>query len=93
MSCNRENVVWKTSGGTWSIGFFAYHQYGDDHEWDVEYDYSRFFWAATGYPSEQAAIAAWPGANPGAHLIISDPNADEVPSYDRMAEEYRRSCR
>lgn len=90
MSCNRENVVWKTANGTWGIGFFSYEVWGDDHEWDVDYDYSRFFWASTGHTGKQAAISAWHGANPGAHEIIEDPNDSRVPMYDAMAEQCLR---
>lgn len=38
MSVNRENVIWQSADGTWNRGFYAYDTWGEDHEWDVEYD-------------------------------------------------------
>lgn len=85
MSCNRENVVWKTAG-TWSIGFFDFYQTGDDPEWDVEY-LDRFMFASVGHPTEEAACDAWDGANPGGHTVYDTPSP-ETERFDRMAAEW-----
>lgn len=84
MSCNRENVTWKTRDGTWSIGFFDFHQVGDDHEWDVEYDSDRFHWVSTGHATYEEARDAWDGANPGGGHLYHTPS-DTTDRYDRMA--------
>ena len=87
MSCNRENVVWKNREGLWSIGFFDFYQTGEDHEWDVEYDHSSFTFASVGHDSEEAAHAAWDGANPGASTIYEEASA-ETDAFDEMAAKY-----
>ena len=90
MSLNRENVIWKSRNGTWSIGFFHCYSVGDtsdpdyDPEWDVEYDYDTFDWASTGHPTEDAAYKAWDGANPGGYTVLATPG-DETDRYDKMA--------
>lgn len=91
MSCNRENVTWKTAG-TWSIGFFDFYETGDtsdpdwDSEWDVEY-LDRFMFVSTGHPTPEAAYEAWDGANPGGTTIYDTPSP-ETERYDRMAAEW-----
>jgi hypothetical protein len=87
MSCNRENVIWKSRDGTWGRGFYDYWQTGEDHEWDVEYDYSRFNFASVGHPSEEAAHASWHGANPGGSTIYEEPCA-ETDEFDQLADKY-----
>jgi hypothetical protein len=87
MSVNRENVIWKSRNGTWGIGFYDYYQTGEDYEWDVEYDYSCFNFASVGHVSEDAAHAAWRGANPGGSTIYSEPSA-ETDRFDEMAAKF-----
>jgi hypothetical protein len=87
MSCNRENVIWKDRTGKWSIGFFDFHQNGDDPEWDVEYDHSSFNFASVGHDSAESAYAAWRGTNPGGSVICTEPTA-ETDRYDEMAAKY-----
>lgn len=95
MSFNRENVIWQSANGTWSIGFFeCFEVNGDggrnDPEWDVEYNYEKFDWASTNHSTKEAARKAWHGANPGGGetLSYSKENSDECDGYDRMAKEY-----
>lgn len=65
MSFNRENVIWQSENGTWSIGFYKVMWTGEDPEWDVDYDYDHFEWVSTGHRSESEAASSWTGANPG----------------------------
>ena len=73
MSYHRENVIWQSADGTWGRGFFetyATKDWGDDDyddEWDVDYNYDSFNWVSVGHPTEEAARAAWDGANPGGY--------------------------
>ena len=94
MSFNRENVVWQSKDGSWNIGFFDSHtspsRWDDedyDPEWDVEYDYNKFFFASVGHPTELSAAQAWKGANPGGGWTVrySKENAEDIARYDRMA--------
>jgi hypothetical protein len=85
MSCNRENVIWKSKNGTWSRGFFEFYQTGDDHEWDVEYIHSSFHWVSTGHASREEANKSWGGSNPGGYWIHDKTDAD-TDRYDEMAE-------
>lgn len=90
MSFNRENVIWQSHNGTWSRGFFPADVYGDDPEWDVDYDFERFGWVATGLASEQAAEDAWTGANPGGWSSYPFERDDKgsvarAAKYDQMA--------
>lgn len=92
MSCNRENVIWKSRDGLWSIGFFDYYDVNTDsedwdHEWDVEYVYSVFNFASVGHATMESAMKAWEGANPGCHDVYEEPN-ETTDKYDRMAKEY-----
>lgn len=97
MSFNRENVVWQSSDGTWSRGFFTVHEMWDvedfDPEWDVEYDTSTFEWASVGHATEEAAYAAWDGANPGGSTVLewtADPGTQaRCARYDVMAADLR----
>lgn len=88
MSLNRENVIWQSADGTWNRGFFVVHVHGPDHEWDVDYDMGAFEWVTTGHPTEEAARAAWDGANPGSSDIVAhdEQTAGECATYDRMAQ-------
>lgn len=89
MSCNRENVVWKTHDGTWSIGFYDFWETGDDDtrdpEWDVEYDYKKFHWVSTGHATDLMAKEAWTGANPRCYQTHEDLN-DRTDRFNAMAE-------
>ena len=94
MSFNRDNVVWQSEDGTWSRGFFGADVYGDDPEWDVEYDYQRFEWASTGHRTERSAEDSWHGANPGMHTIwlhAADP--DRCRNFDGMAQALKARVR
>lgn len=94
MSFNRENVIWRSASGVWSIGFYVVHEsvgpFGDDDEydpeWDVDYDYDSFEWASTGHASEDEAIRSWKGANPGMHAIES--RAERIAELDAMLKEF-----
>ena len=88
MSCNRENVIWKSRNGSWNRGYFDYYQTGEDYEWDVEYNHDRFNWVATGLASKEEANLAQPGANPGGYELQDTPNAD-TDRYDQMAADYQ----
>lgn len=70
MSLNRENVIFQMPDGRWARGFYAYTVTGEDYEWDVEYDDTRFEWLRTGFATERAADEAWDGANPGSYSIV-----------------------
>ncbi len=94
MSFNRENVIWRSANGVWSIGFYTVHEsvgpFGDDDEydpeWDVDYDYGSFAWASTGHVSQEDAIAAWKGANPGMHTIEN--RTERAVELDAMLKEF-----
>lgn len=95
MSFNRENIAWQGQDGKWSIGFyecFEVNQDDDDFdpEYSVEYDFSRFEWAATGVATMKAAFNAYRGANPGHHSVLewSDKSKAEIAKLDSMAAEY-----
>lgn len=79
MSTGHENVVWQSSDGTWSRGFYlAQRYYGDDDsDPEVEYDQNEFEWVSTGHPTEQAAHASWRGANPGHSTSLAQPTTPE----------------
>jgi hypothetical protein len=85
MSCNRENVTWKSKDGSWGRGFYDFYQTGEDHEWDVEYYHERFHWASTGHATEEDAHLAWTGANPGGGHVHETPSA-ETDKFDEMAK-------
>lgn len=71
MSYYHANVVWQSSDGTWSRGFYTDMGAGgcdcgdETHEWCREFDSSSFQWVSTGHPTEDAAYKAWDGSNPG----------------------------
>jgi hypothetical protein len=90
MSFNRENIVWRSKDGRWSIGFYETTWVGSesdgyDPEWDVEYDFDRFSWVSTGHPTEEAAHRAWDGANPGGSIIVEEYDPAECDKLDQMA--------
>lgn len=85
MSCNRENVTWKSRDGTWNRGFFDFYQTGEDHEWDVEYDYDQFHWISLGHATKQNAKDAWDGANPGGGHVYDTPS-EQTDRFDIMAQ-------
>lgn len=102
MSFNRDNVTWQSPDGTWNLGFYTVHEgmvYGDDEdydpEWDVDYDYESFEWVTTGHATENAARAAWKGANPGCTTIVtySAESAERVAELDEMARRHVASRR
>ena len=94
MSYNRENVVWQSKDGTWSMAFFRVSWEGSesegyDPEWDVEYDYSKFGLRvyATNEKSPDAAYERVTArtANPGGGWVISRlVNASQCDKYDAM---------
>jgi hypothetical protein len=85
MSCNRENVTWKSRDGTWNRGFYDFYQTGEDYEWDVEYDNDRFNWVSLGHATEEEANLSWDGANPGGGEVYHEPSA-ETDRFDAMAQ-------
>lgn len=94
MSTNRENVVWQAADGTWSRGFYAFEQTGPDAEWDVEYDFQSFWWASTGHQTEQAAIDAWHGSNPGGwSRATQDDNPAACERLDELVAKLRAEQR
>lgn len=88
MSFYRENVIWKSMDGTWSIGFYKTIWTGEDPEWDVIYDYDHFEWVSTGHRSEESANSSWKGANPGGGEVIPSGASTkaERKRLDNMAE-------
>jgi hypothetical protein len=87
MSVNRENVVWQSADGTWSIGVFDFWQTGEDHEWDVEYDRNSFMFLSTGHATDENAMDAWDGANPGGHSVyaFTPENAAAIARFNELA--------
>jgi len=95
MSFHRENVIWKSHNGLWSMGVFDCYQTGDDPEWDVEYNFNTFSWATTGHKSEQDAYQAWRddgGSNTGGGEVCETPN-NQTQQWDTMAAAYQNSLR
>lgn len=97
MSCNRENVTWKSRDGKWSIGFFECYPVNQDsddwdYEWDVEYNDDAFDWASTGHDSEEAAYQAWNGANPGGTTVYDEP-CEQTDRYDEMVAAWKATQR
>lgn len=95
MSFHRENVIWKSRNGKWSMGVFDCYQTGEDPEWDVEYDFGTFSWASTGHASEEAAYQAWRddgGSNTGGGEVQHEPS-EETDRWDIMATTYHNSLR
>lgn len=88
MSFSRENVIWRSRTGDWYIGFFEAHVWGDDPEWDVDYNFDAFQWASGPHRSADEAINSWHGANPGAHTHYDQPGAD-TDRFDKMFREYQ----
>lgn len=88
MSVNRENVTWKSNKtGKWYRGFFDYFQTGEDYEWDVEYDFDSFNWAAGPFDTYERADNSWDGANPGGRSQDEDdPRCDR---YDELFREHQ----
>lgn len=90
MSLNRENVTWPSPDGLWNIGFFEFYQTGEDHEWDVEYDYDHFSWCSVGHATREQANDAWHGPNPGGGEVYTTAN-EQTARYDRLAAEWQQS--
>lgn len=95
MSYHHENIAWQTENGTWGIGFYERISNGDnswdsdyDSEWDDDFNFEKFQWASTGHATEEKAMAAWRGANPGSSTAISwsKANAREILEYEDMAK-------
>jgi hypothetical protein len=104
MSLQRANVVFQSKNGLWSRAFFTVTddtsdaEYQPDDEdfdplWDVGYDYTSFGWVSTGHATEEDAVQAWFGANPGANdlALFSEGTADQIDEYEEMAREYTAS--
>ncbi|MEU8919546.1 hypothetical protein AB0D10_01245 [Kitasatospora sp. NPDC048545] len=96
MSLHRENVTWQSENGTWSIGFFAFeypNREDYDHEWDVIYDNTRFWWLSSGHADPDAAMDAYCAqeCNPGATTWIhwSKENSEEIARYGEMAAAFK----
>ena len=91
MSFHRENIIWKSSNDTWSMGVFDCYQTGDDPELDVEYDFNTFSWASTDHKSEEAAYQAWRddgGSNTGGGEVCETPDS-RTQQWDAMALAYQ----
>lgn len=93
MSLNRRNVIWQTSQGTWSIGFFAFESLNPDsphfdHEWDVKYDRNRFWWVSAGHADPDAALEAYcaENANPGDASTCFDWSTENATCIARFEE-------
>lgn len=89
MSFNRENAIWKTADRAgWRCGFYRAHVWGEDDEWDVNYDYDHFEWVSPLCGSQESARLSWDGANPGAWDIYDDPeHPEQARKFDAMADE------
>jgi len=92
MSCNRENISWQSPDKTWNSGFYDFTQIGEDHEWDVEYDFSTFRWVSTGWTTEEEAANAWLGANPGGGCTLTE-IGEKSARLDAMALEAAKAGR
>lgn len=95
MSFYHENIVWQREDGCWGIGFYKRISRGSsawesdyDPEWDDDFDYSEFFFARTGFATEQQAINSWRGSNPGHHEIMSytKKEAKQIAEYEDMVK-------
>jgi hypothetical protein len=93
VSKNRENVVWQSENGLWSIGFYTVLHPGNawedddyDDEWDVDYDFDSFEWGNSGFSTVEAAMRSWNGPNPGGTTQISwrEQNAEEIARLNEM---------
>lgn len=98
MSVNRENVIWQSPDGTWSRAFYDFYPVGqDDEDWDFEWgvEYTdEFNWLRTGLASEEEAVDAWNGANPGGWTTYSGPEyAERIAELDAKAQAYRAAAR
>lgn len=99
MSVNRENVTWPAADGTWNIGFWDYYEVERedgserDDEWDVEYRHDRFWWAASGAATPEAAYERFTAsnANPGGTTIVRTREGNEayVERLDALLVNYR----
>lgn len=94
MSLHRENVIWKSpTDGLWRRGFYNYREVGDpfsedfDPEWDVEYDYSSFFWTSDPCTTRDQADQSWTGPNPGCVEIATD--REDIAELDRFWRMHR----
>lgn len=91
MSVNRENAIWKSPvTGEWKMGLYSYEVTGEDYEWDVEYDYSRFSRVITGGKSAEDCIDKYcrTEANAGSYGVYEDTpdNANSVARFEQMHE-------
>jgi hypothetical protein len=94
MSFYHENIVWQREDGRWGIGFYKRVSNNSgwnsdyDAEWDDDFDHSQFSFARTGLLTEQQAMNAWHGANPGQYEVIEykKKNAKEIAEYEDMAK-------
>lgn len=89
MSCSRENVAWKSTNGTWNLGFYSCTVWGEDYEWDVDYDYSQFEWLSRGHATRENARESWQGSNTGMWVVESDP--ERVQELEKMAADFQRA--
>ncbi|MBC9706004.1 MAG: hypothetical protein H9W81_13730 [Enterococcus sp.] len=65
MSYHAEHVIWKSMDGTWAYGRYkrisnddnpnAWRDGSYDSEWDDDFDYHEFSFAANGFPTAEAA--------------------------------------
>lgn len=90
MSVNRENVVWQSKNKLWNLGFYAFEPVNEDDsdydsEWDVEYNFDEFWTVFVGYPTPEAAKAAWNGPSSGATTLVPY-SKDSAEMFDQMAQ-------
>lgn len=95
MSCNRENIIWKSPDGTWNRAFYDFSAANDlsdpefDYEWDVDYDFTKFWWASTSHATQEEALASWDGSNPYGYTLVVE-SSDETDKLDKMVQELRQ---
>lgn len=100
MSMNRENVTWQSEDGLWNLGMYTVldgNIFDEDYdpEWDVDYDFSSFWWVSTGHRTEEAAFDSWHGSNPGGSTVVahSPESAEDCARFDQMAAACRKEAR
>lgn len=70
------------------------YPYGDDPEWDTEYDYNQFVFVSVGHATEgdvlQARNEGWGKYNGAQVTPWSDRSAESNRHFDQMAMSYLR---
>lgn len=97
MSTNRENITFQTADGKWNIGFWEFFYINTDSEdfdseWDVEYNYSSFWYASTGHATPEKAYEAYTRnhSNPaGTSILTYEGNENECDNYAEMVQKLK----